>query len=52
MDPSVKKVFSKVIKDNHITIDNDLIEWIKSHLGYLNYEQTIVVKDRWHTISK
>lgn len=52
MDPLIKEVFDNVIEKNHIESDTELIEWIKHNVGYLNYEQTLVVKEKWHIISK
>lgn len=52
IDSSVREVFSKVIEEEHIETDEQLVEWVRSHVGYLNYEQTIIVRKHWHTMFK
>lgn len=52
LDSSVKEVFSKIIEEEQLETDEELIEWVRSHVGYLNYEQTIIVRKYWHTTFK
>lgn len=41
MNENIKQLFCKVIQQENLKDDKELIAWIDTHRGYLNYEQAL-----------